>query len=81
MRRENVELVERAPRTLRGTPIDLRLGSPAGTVRVALHVPQSFARRRGRRELALQDADGVLVSAVGAGAFLRDASARRIAVV
>lgn len=80
MRRENVAVVERAPRTLPGASIDLRLGSPAGTVRVALHEAQSFGRRRGRRELALQDADAVLVSAVGAGTFLRDASARRITV-
>jgi hypothetical protein len=80
MRRENVAVVERAPRTLRGETIDLRLGSAAGTVRVGLHEPQSFGRRRGRRTLTLQDADGVLVSAVQAGTFLRDAGARRIGV-
>ena len=80
MRRENVAVVERAPRTLRGAPIDLRLGSAAGTVRIALHEPQSFARRRGRRALALQDADAVVVSAVQAATFLRDAGNRRIAV-
>jgi hypothetical protein len=78
MRRENVDLVERAPRTLRGTPIDLRLGSAAGTVRIALHEAQSFGRRRGRHALALQDADAVLVSSVQAGMFMRDAGARRI---
>jgi hypothetical protein len=78
MRRENVALVERAPRTLRGTPIDLRLGSAAGTVRIALHEAQSFGQRRGRHALALQDADSALVSAVQAGTFMRDADARRI---
>lgn len=79
MRRENIELVERASRTLRGQAIDLRLGSPTGTICIALAAAQSFARRRGRHALALQDADTVLVSAVQAGAFMRDAGTRRIA--
>ena len=79
MRRENIEVVDRASRTLRGQALDLRLGSPAGTICIALVAAQSFARRRGRHTLALQDADTVLVSAVQVGAFMRDAGARRIA--
>jgi hypothetical protein len=79
MRRENIEMVDRASRTLRGQALDLRLGSPAGTICIALVAAQSFARRRGRHTLALQDADTVLVSAVQAAAFMRDAGARRIA--
>jgi hypothetical protein len=78
MRRENIELVERAPRTLRGETLDLRLGSAAGTICIALVAAQSFPRRRGRHTTALQDADTLLVSAVQAGPFMRDAGARRI---
>jgi hypothetical protein len=80
MRRETIEVVERASRTRRGQIIDLRLGSAAGTICIALAAAQSFARRRGRHALALQDGDTVLVSAVQAGAFMTDASARRITV-
>jgi hypothetical protein len=79
MRRENIEMVG-APGTRSGEALDLRLGSAAGTICIALAAAQSFARRRGRRALALQDADIVLVSTVQAGAFLRDAGARRITV-
>jgi len=71
-------MVERASRILRGETLDLRLGSPIGTIGIALAGAQSFARRRGRNAIALQDADAVLVSAVQADAFMRDAGARRI---
>ena len=80
MRRENIDLVDRASRTLRGQAIDLRLGSAAGTICITLVAPQPFARRRGRHALAREDADTVLVSAVQAAAFMRDAGARRITV-
>ena len=78
MRRENIELVERGSHTLRGETLDLRLGSAAGTIGIALVAAQSFARRRGRHTTVLQDADALLVSAVQAGPFMRGAGARRI---
>jgi hypothetical protein len=80
MRRENIAALERSARPQLPASLDLRLGSAAGTVYIALHAAQSFARRRGRHALALQDADVVLVSAIQAEGFMRDASARRIAI-
>jgi hypothetical protein len=59
--------------------LDLRLGSPAGTVGITLRAAQTFARRRGRREMVLQDTDAILVSTVLTAAFIDAAGARRIA--
>jgi hypothetical protein len=80
MRREEIAGVERAPAAMADDVLDLRLGSPAGTVGVTLRAPQTFARRRGRRETVLQDADAILVSSVLTGAFISAAGARRIAI-
>ena len=60
--------------------IDLRLGSLAGTIAIGLNTPQSFARRRGRHDAAMQDADFALVSTVRTNAFAREAGTRRIKV-
>jgi hypothetical protein len=79
MRREQIEGVVRAPDAAFDGVIDLRLGSPAGTVLVTLRAAHSFARRRGRREAELRDASGVLVSTVLTEAFIEAAGARRIA--
>ncbi len=79
MRREQIVSVGRsADRPPRPTGLDLRLGTTAGTVALTLAKPQSFARRSGRRAVALQDADQVLVSTVQADTVVRTAIARRI---
>jgi hypothetical protein len=81
MRREQILGVERSPRTRSETGfLDLRLGTAAGTVAISLHETHPFARRRGRRDSALQEAAGVLVSIVRVGAFLEAANDRRIAI-
>jgi hypothetical protein len=81
MRRESIAGVERAPAAMPDDVLDLRLGSPVGTVGVTLRAAQSFARRRGRRETVLQDADAILVSTVLTGELITTAGARRIAIV
>jgi hypothetical protein len=81
MRREQILAVERAPATAPADVLDLRLGSATGTIEVRLQVAQSFAGRRGRREMELRDADAILVSTVLTGAFMQAAGARRIATV
>ena len=79
MRREEIAQV----RALEGQPpdgaLDLRLGTRAGTIEITLRAPQSFARRRGRNDAALCDADVVLVSTVRTAAFVATAAVRRIA--
>lgn len=81
MRREVIERVERSPHEAVGPDaVDLRLGSLAGTIAISLHVPQTFARRRGRHDSALHEAGGAVVSTVRTDAFVREAGARRIAV-
>jgi hypothetical protein len=79
MRREEIAQV----RALEGQPpegaLDLRLGTRAGTIEITLRAPQSFARRRGRRDAGLCDADVVLVSTVRTAAFVATAAERRIA--
>jgi hypothetical protein len=79
MRREQISRVERSPATTSEAALDLRLGSAAGTICVTLTEVASFARRRGRHEHALQNADAVLVSTVLTSGVVRAASARRIA--
>ena len=80
MRREQILGVKRLrdARTAVGG-LDLRLGTLPGTIEVRLREPQSFARRRGRRDFELRDADVVLVSTVQADSLVRTAGARRIA--
>jgi hypothetical protein len=78
MRREEIAQV----RALNGPAadgLDLRLGTRAGTIEITLRAPQSFARRRGRRDAALVDADVVFVSTVRTAAFVATAADRRIA--
>jgi len=82
MRREQILSVKRsrdARSTIEGG-LDLRLGTLPGTIELQLREPQSFARRRGRRDSELRDADVVLVSTVRADALVRTASERRISV-
>ena len=82
MRREQIAGIRRsrdAGETTAGG-LDLRLGTLPGTIELSLHEPQSFARRRGRRDSELHDADVVLVSTVRADVLVSTASARRIAV-
>ena len=82
MRREQIAGIRRSRDAGATSPggLDLRLGTLPGTIELSLREPQSFARRRGRRDSELQDADVVLVSTVRADVLVRTASARRIAV-
>jgi hypothetical protein len=80
MRREQIARVVRAPDEVTAGVLDLRLGSPAGTVLVTLRAAQSFACRRGRRGGEIRDAEEILVSTVLTGAFIQAAGNRRIAV-
>lgn len=49
-----------------GPALDLRLGTPWSGVAVGFATPQPFARRRGRKQAELIEADAVVVSVVGA---------------
>ena len=81
MRREQIRGVQRTPDdTLGVAPLDLRLGTLAGTIVLTLREPQSFARRRGRRDAELHDAAIVLISTVRADALVRTAGERRLAI-
>jgi hypothetical protein len=80
MRREQIAGISRLAGSTPDDALDLRLGTPAGTIVVRLHEPLSFARRRGRRDAELRDAQVVLVSTVRADELVRAAAARRIAV-
>jgi hypothetical protein len=81
MRREHIAGLRReqtASPTASGA-LDLRLGTRAGTIALTLHQPQSFARRRGRRDSELRAAEVVLVSTVRPAAVVATAGERRIA--
>ena len=81
MRREQILGVKQSRRAVTDAGgLDLRLGTLPGTIELSLREPQSFARRRGRRDSELRDADVVLVSTVRANALVQAASARRIAI-
>jgi hypothetical protein len=80
MRREQIRSVRRSPEDGTGPPLDLRLGTLAGTIVLSLRESQSFARRRGRHDAEIHDADIVLVSTVRADALVRTASERRLAI-
>jgi hypothetical protein len=82
MRREQILSVKRSrdARSMVEGGLDLRLGTLPGTIALSLREPQSFARRRGRRDSELRDADVVFVATVRADALVRTASERRIAV-
>jgi len=83
MRREHIAGIRRSRDTGAGTGpggLDLRLGTLPGTIELTLREPQSFARRRGRRDSELREADVVLVSTVSADALVRAANDRRIAI-
>ena len=81
MRREVMLAVSRAARDSKDVePLDLRLGTLAGTVVLTLREPVSFARRRGRHDAELRDAEVVLVSTVRADTLVRTAIERRLAV-
>jgi hypothetical protein len=58
--------------------LDLRLGSVFGSLLVALSTPTPFARRRGRVDAAIVEADRILVAVVRADDFLRIAAERRL---
>ena len=80
MRREQIARIgrERDAQSAAGA-LDLRLGTRTGTTEVVLREPQTFARRRGRRDAALNDADVVLVATVLTAALITTAGERRIA--
>jgi hypothetical protein len=58
--------------------LDLRLGAALGTVTAALRSPQPFARRRGRADAEIVEADRAYVAVVQADDFLELARERRI---
>jgi hypothetical protein len=81
MRREQIASVGRSRDAIANTDgLDLRLGTLPGTIELTLREPQSFARRRGRRDSELHDVAVVLVSTVRADALVRSANDRRIAI-
>ena len=79
-RREQIARIgqERDGQTFAGA-LDLRLGTRAGTIEIVLREPQTFARRRGRHDAELCDADVVLVATVRTMALITTAGERRIA--
>ena len=80
MRREEIAQISRiANNPPAAEALDLRLGTRSGTIEIVLRAPQSFARRKGRHDAALNDADVVLVSTVRTSAFVSAAGGRRIA--
>lgn len=81
MRREHIGGLRRVPvGTGAGDALDLRLGNQAGSVELALREPQSFARRRGRRDSELVNAAAVFVSTIRTAELVRLAGERRIAI-
>ena len=82
MRRENITRLEhvREPRGSDAT-LDLRLGTHAGTIEIRLDAPQTFGRRRGRKDSDLRDTADVLVAPVQVAGVLALAAERRIATV
>jgi hypothetical protein len=80
MRREQIARIGQ-PRNGESPPgaLDLTMGSRVGTIELTLREPQTFARRRGRRDAELCDARIVVVAAARAGAFVTTAGQRRIA--
>jgi hypothetical protein len=82
MRREHIAGLGREPVGHRADDaLDLRLGTQAGTIELTLDAPQSFARRRGRRDSELHDAGVVLVSTTRPAALVTLAGERRITTV
>ena len=80
MRREEIARISHvANAPSEADTLDLRLGTRSGTIEIVLRAPQSFARRKGRHDAALIDADVVLVSTVRTSAFVSTAGGRRIA--
>lgn len=83
MRREQIAGVHRLTKSSTAVPcappLDLRLGTAAGTVALTLREAQSFARRRGRHDAVLHDAEAILVSVVRADSLVRAAGERRLA--
>jgi hypothetical protein len=59
--------------------LDLRLGSRAGSVTIALTEPASFSRRRGRTDGAIVDTDIVLIAPIRRAEVMATADARRLA--
>jgi len=59
--------------------LDLRLGTRTGTIELTLREPQAFARRRGRHDAALDDAEVVLVATIRTAALITTAGERRFA--
>jgi hypothetical protein len=79
MRREYIVRIGQPDAETADEALDLRLGTRAGTIELALREPQTFARRRGRHDAELCDAEIVLVSAARTAALLATAGERRIA--
>jgi hypothetical protein len=59
--------------------LDLRLGSRAGSLTIALSEPTSFSRRRGRTDGAMVDTDIVLIAPIRRAEVLTTADGRRLA--
>jgi hypothetical protein len=80
MVREDVATVApTSPAPLLDRALDLRLGSSAGSVTIALRAPVSFARRSGRTGGTLVDADVVLIAPTRRAQLLALARGRRMA--
>jgi hypothetical protein len=79
IRREHIAGLGRQPvGYAAGAALDLRLGTQAGTIELTLPEPQSFPRRRGRRDAEIREADVVLVSTNRPAALVALAGERRI---
>lgn len=80
MRREQIARIgeERDGPTVAGA-LDLRLGTRAGTIEIVLRAPQTFARRHGRHDSELADAEVVLVATIRTAALITTAGERRFA--
>ena len=81
MRREQISALKRTAKTaLPAGALDLRLGTLAGSVQLALSEPAEFGRRRGRANAEIVATRLVAVAVVRADDALAQALSRRINV-
>jgi hypothetical protein len=79
--RDFIAAMRRVPATaLDGSVLDLRLGSMGGGIEIELEAPAEFARRQGRANSALVEAELIATSVARPRALLAQADARHITV-